>query len=99
MNREEILALYDEQERKNNSQPSHIREVAGKVVRHVSKEPAQLSFVTYSDLTAVVAHPRPRSNSARLPLSHGRCQPNEPPHSGKARLSIADADDTVHLEK
>jgi hypothetical protein len=54
MNREEILALYDEQERKNSSHPSYIREVDGKIVRHVSKERKQLSFVIYSDLTADV---------------------------------------------
>jgi GNAT superfamily N-acetyltransferase len=51
MNTKEILALYDEQERKNGSHPQYEREVAGPVVRHVSRIPSRLSFIIYSDLT------------------------------------------------
>ena len=56
MNREEILALYDEQERKNSEAPSYLREVDGGVVRHVSKNPKRLSFVIYSQFTEKTAN-------------------------------------------
>ncbi len=56
MNREEILALYDKQERQNSQHPSYLREVDGGVVRHVSKNPARLSFVIFSQLTAESAN-------------------------------------------
>lgn len=50
MNVTEILALYDEQERKNGEHPSYVREVTPEVVRAVSKQPERLSFVIYSKL-------------------------------------------------
>ncbi|MDX1414144.1 MAG: GNAT family N-acetyltransferase [Candidatus Promineifilaceae bacterium] len=50
MNTEEILTLYDDQERKNSTHPSYRREEAGPVVRHVSKDPSRLSFIIYTDL-------------------------------------------------
>ncbi|MBK7896666.1 MAG: hypothetical protein WAS33_19625 [Candidatus Promineifilaceae bacterium] len=55
MNREQILALYDEQERKNSEHPSYRREVADGVVRSISKNPSRLSFIIYSQLTAETA--------------------------------------------
>ena len=55
MNREEILALYDVQERKNSEHPSYRREVADGVVRSVSNNPKRLSFIIYSELTAETA--------------------------------------------
>lgn len=55
MNREQILALYDEQERKNSAHPSYRREVADGVVRSVSKNPRRLSFIIYSQLTEETA--------------------------------------------
>jgi len=47
----EILALYDEEERRLSEHPSYRREVAGQVVRHVNRDPNRLSFITYSDLS------------------------------------------------
>lgn len=55
MKREEILALYDEQERKNSEHPSYRREVADGVVRSVSKFPKRLSYIIYSQLTEKTA--------------------------------------------
>ena len=55
MNREQILALYNEQERKNSQAPSYVREVDGPIVRHVSRNSQRLSFVIYSELTAETA--------------------------------------------
>lgn len=55
MNREEILALYNLQERKNSEHPSYVRQAVDGVVRSVSKNPARLSFVIYSELTAETA--------------------------------------------
>lgn len=52
VNTDEILALYDEQERKNSEHPSYQREVSGSVVRHVSRDPKRLSFITFSNLSA-----------------------------------------------
>jgi GNAT superfamily N-acetyltransferase len=52
MNTTEILALYDEQERKGGEHPSYRREETPEVVRFVSKRPERLSFVIYSQLTA-----------------------------------------------
>ena len=51
MNTEEILALYDDQERRNSISPQYEREAAGPVVRHKSLDPTRLSFIIYSDLT------------------------------------------------
>jgi len=51
MNTNEILALYDEQERKNSIHPSYRRETSGGVVRHVSPDPSRRSFIIHSDLT------------------------------------------------
>ncbi len=51
MNIHEILALYDEQERKNSIHPSYRREISTGVVRHVSPDTARRSFIIYSDLT------------------------------------------------
>ena len=48
---EEILALYDEQERRHSSHPSYRRETSRGVVRHVHDDPSRLSFIIYSDLT------------------------------------------------
>jgi hypothetical protein len=55
MNREEILALYDDHERKNSEHPSYRREVVEGVVRSVSKNPRRLSFIIYSELTEKTA--------------------------------------------
>jgi hypothetical protein len=52
MNVEEILALYDEQERKQGDHPSYQREVLPEVVRHIARRPERYSFVIYSQLTA-----------------------------------------------
>ncbi len=46
----EILALYDEQERKYSEHPSYVREATPEVVRAVSKRLERLSFVIYSQL-------------------------------------------------
>ena len=56
MNREEILALYDEQERKNSEHPAYRREVESGVVRSVSKDPSRLSFIIHSQLSAETAN-------------------------------------------
>jgi len=50
MNIQEILALYDEQERQQGEHPSYVREVTPEVIRAVSKRPERLSFVIYSQL-------------------------------------------------
>ncbi len=50
MDRKEILNLYNEQERKDSIHPQYRREVAGPVVRHISRDPSRLSFIIYSDL-------------------------------------------------
>lgn len=55
MNREKILNLYDEQERKNSEFPSYRREVADGVVRSVTQNPSRLSFVLYSELSEETA--------------------------------------------
>ena len=55
MNREQILPLYDQQERKNSEHPSYRREVAEGVVRSVSKFPNRLSYIIYSQLTEKTA--------------------------------------------
>lgn len=55
MNQEQILALYDEQERKYSEHPSYRREVADGVVRSVSKNPTRQSYVIYSELTEETA--------------------------------------------
>lgn len=55
MNRKEILALYDDHERKNSEHPSYRREEDGGIVRHISKNPARLSFITYTRLTEETA--------------------------------------------
>lgn len=52
MNKDEILQLYDAQERQNSVQPSYRRETAPGVVRHVCTDPSRSSFIIYSDLTA-----------------------------------------------
>ena len=52
MDRNEILQLYDQQERKNSEHPPYRREEAQGVVRHVHPDPERLSFIIYSDLTA-----------------------------------------------
>ncbi|NJN53268.1 MAG: hypothetical protein HC804_00045 [Anaerolineae bacterium] len=52
MNTNEILALYDEQERKNGEHPSYQREVTPELTRHMSKDLNRLSFIIYSKLTA-----------------------------------------------
>ncbi len=51
----EILALFDEQERRVGVHPMYRREAAGDVVRHVTYQPERLSYVAYSQLTAVTA--------------------------------------------
>lgn len=56
MNITDILALYDEQERKNGQHPSYRHEVTPRVVRHVSIDPSRGSFILYSDLTAANAN-------------------------------------------
>lgn len=55
MNKDEILQLYDAQERQNSAQPSYRRETAPGVVRHVCTDPSRSSFIIYSDLTAANA--------------------------------------------
>ena len=55
MNPEQILALYDEQERKNSEHPCYRREVADGVVRSVSKFPQRSNYVIYSQLTEKTA--------------------------------------------
>lgn len=50
MNIDEILALYDEQERRGGEHPSYKREETPEVVRHVSHDRDRLSFVIYSKL-------------------------------------------------
>lgn len=52
MEREEILALYDEQERRQGEHPSYRREVAPEVVRAIAHRPERYSFIIYSHLTA-----------------------------------------------
>ncbi len=52
MNTDEILALYDEQERKGGEHPSYQREETPEVVRQVSHNRERLSFVIYSQLTS-----------------------------------------------
>lgn len=55
MNTNDILALFDAQERRTAVPPMYIREESDGVVRHVSRRPERLSNVVYSDLTAVTA--------------------------------------------
>ncbi len=52
MNTEQLLALYDIQERRDSQHPSYRREATPEVVRYVSRDPSRLSFITYSLLTA-----------------------------------------------
>ena len=52
---EEILALFDEQERRLSRHPSYDRQETAEVVRHVHSGKTRRSFVIYSDLTAVNA--------------------------------------------
>lgn len=53
MNTREILTLFDLQERYQNEHPSYRREEVSGIVRHTSRDPSRLSFIIYSDLTAV----------------------------------------------
>lgn len=55
MNKNDILRLYDEQERQNSLQPSYQREKTARVVRHVHPDPTRLSFIIHTDLTAANA--------------------------------------------
>lgn len=55
METNEILALFDAQERINSKHPSYRYEKTAEIVRHVSLEPSRLSFISYSDLTATNA--------------------------------------------
>ncbi len=55
MNTQAILTLFDQQERYQNRHPSYRREEALGIVRHISRDPSRLSFIIYSDLTAVTA--------------------------------------------
>jgi hypothetical protein len=55
VNTTEILALYDEQERKNGEHPSYERQVTPELTRFVSKDRSRLSFIIYSNLTSVNA--------------------------------------------
>jgi len=55
MNNNEILRLYDEQERKNSTHPSYQREIAAGIVRHIHTDPTRLSFIIHSELTAANA--------------------------------------------
>ena len=50
MNTQEILALYDEQERVRSEQPSYRREVTAEVVRSIAQQPERHSFINYSRL-------------------------------------------------
>ncbi|MCP4357170.1 MAG: GNAT family N-acetyltransferase [Chloroflexi bacterium] len=52
MNTDQILALYDEQERKNGEHPSYRRQVTPELTRHISKDPQWLSFIIYSNLAS-----------------------------------------------
>ncbi|HUM69262.1 MAG TPA: GNAT family N-acetyltransferase, partial [Chloroflexota bacterium] len=55
MNVTEILALYDEQERRSAEHPSYKLEVTPEVVRQVSYDRSRLSFVIYSKLNGANA--------------------------------------------
>lgn len=55
MNTDEMLTLYDEQERKNSIHPSYRWETDRGWVRHISHDPTRLSFIIYSKLTAANA--------------------------------------------
>lgn len=57
MNTQEILALFDQQERYQNIHPSYQREAVPGIVRHVSRDPGRFSLIIYSALTAVTADP------------------------------------------
>ncbi|MCB8944859.1 MAG: N-acetyltransferase [Ardenticatenaceae bacterium] len=50
MNTEEILALYDQQERIHAEHPSYRREVTAETVRAMAHRPERYSFVIYSKL-------------------------------------------------
>jgi hypothetical protein len=52
MERQEILALYDQQERRQGEHPSYQREVMPEVVRAIAHRPERYSFIIYSCLTA-----------------------------------------------
>ena len=56
MNTKEILALYDEQERRSSRHPSYERQETAEVVRHMHSSKTRRSFIIYSDLTAVNAN-------------------------------------------
>ncbi|MCB8921985.1 MAG: GNAT family N-acetyltransferase [Ardenticatenaceae bacterium] len=51
-----ILALYDEQERRQGTHSLYRREETPDVVRHICTLPNRLHFVIYSQLTAVTAN-------------------------------------------
>ncbi|MCL4871464.1 MAG: hypothetical protein KJ063_21090 [Anaerolineae bacterium] len=51
MKREEILALYDKQERMQGNHPSYRQEVTPEVVRAIANRLERYSFVIYSQLT------------------------------------------------
>jgi len=55
MDTKEILALYDEQERRLSRHPSYERQETAEVVRHVHPSKTRRSFIIYSELTAVNA--------------------------------------------
>ncbi len=50
-----MLALYDEQERKNSRILSYRHEATPEVVRHISADPERESFIIYSNLSATNA--------------------------------------------
>lgn len=56
METNEILALYDEQERRLSRHPSYERQETAEIVRHVHPDKTRRSFIIYSDLTAVNAN-------------------------------------------
>lgn len=55
MNRDDLLHLYDIQERQHGVHPPYRRETAPGVVRHVHPDPSRLSFIVYSQLDAAKA--------------------------------------------
>ena len=55
MKTKEILALFDEQERRLNTHPSYERQETAEVVRHMHTDKTRRSFIIYTDITAVNA--------------------------------------------
>ena len=50
METDKLLKLYDQQQRRDYTDPRYEREVEGGVVRHVTRKPGRRCFVTYADM-------------------------------------------------